>query len=85
MATFHLAAALAGLALVAWTYYRIWLNMAANQQVIQRIVDRVGHIRAERGLDEPPGVKPSEPVLPGSTAARTPGADLGVTGRRTSG
>ncbi len=51
MAPIHLMAGLAGIALVAWTYYAIWLKMAANQDVIERIVAQVGRIRAERGLD----------------------------------
>lgn len=51
MVNVHLLAALAGIALVAWTYYQIWLKMAANQDVIERIVAEVGRIRAERGLD----------------------------------
>lgn len=53
MASVHLAAALGGVALVAWTYYRVWLNIAENQLVIERIVAEVGRIRAERGLDAP--------------------------------
>lgn len=59
MAGVHQVAALAGLCVVAWTYYRAWLNIAANQGVIQRIVTHVGRIRAERGLDEPaPALSP---------------------------
>jgi hypothetical protein len=53
MAWVHQTAALTGLCIVAWTYYRIWLNMAENQHVIERIVAQVQQIRAERGLDEP--------------------------------
>jgi hypothetical protein len=49
----HQIAALVGFCIVAWTYYRIWLNMADNQEVIARIVAQVQRIRAERGLDEP--------------------------------
>jgi hypothetical protein len=55
----HLAAALAGVCLVAWTYFRIWNNMAANQEIIERIVAQVGRIRAERGLDKTPESEPS--------------------------
>jgi hypothetical protein len=51
MAGVHQLAALAGLCLIAWTYYRAWLNIAANQDVIARIVSQVQQIRAERGLD----------------------------------
>jgi len=53
MTDYHLAAAFAGLAFIAWTYYRAWLNIAANQAVIQDIVDQVTQIRADRGLDQP--------------------------------
>jgi hypothetical protein len=52
MASVHQMAALAGLCLVALTYYRAWLNIAANQDVIARIIAQVGRIRSERGLDE---------------------------------
>jgi MFS family permease len=47
----HLAAAFGGLCLIAWTYYRAWLNIADNQRVIERIVAQVRQIREERGLD----------------------------------
>jgi len=53
MAVVHQAAALAGLCIIAWTYYQVWLNIAANQDVIGRIVAQVERIRAERGLDGP--------------------------------
>lgn len=53
MAGIHQLAALGGLCMVAWTYYRAWLNIVANQDVIARIVAQVQRIRAERGLDEP--------------------------------
>lgn len=61
MAAVHLAAALAGFCLVGWTYYRAWLNIGAQQQVIQRIVGQVQRIRAELGLDDAP--------TPGAVAA----------------
>lgn len=57
--TYHLAAAWAGLCLVGWTYYRAWLNIVANQSVIERIVGQVQEIRWDRGLDEPAGAKAS--------------------------
>ena len=50
-ATIHLGGAFAGLAFIAWTYYRAWLNIVANQGVIKQIVDAVAVIRRERGLD----------------------------------
>jgi hypothetical protein len=61
MATWHLAAAFAGFCIVAWTYFRAWLNVAQQQAVITRIVEQVGRIRAEMGLDEAP--------TPGAVAA----------------
>lgn len=58
MAGVHQIAAWAGLCFVAWTYWRVWLAIDANQAVIYRIVAQVGRIRAERGLDgEPPGAE----------------------------
>ncbi len=51
MVSVHLAAALAGLALVGWTFLRAWLNIQDNQAVIQKILDDVEQIREERGLD----------------------------------
>jgi hypothetical protein len=54
MAPVHQIAALVGFCIVAWTYFQVWLNMAANQDVIARIVSQVQRIRAERGLDAPP-------------------------------
>ena len=54
MANVHLAAALAGLALVGWTYLRAWSNILDNQAVIQKILDDVQQIRRERGLDTDP-------------------------------
>lgn len=54
MASTHLAAALAGLAVVGWTYFRVWLHIVANQAVIQRVVDSVREVRQERGLDAEP-------------------------------
>lgn len=50
-AVYHLAAALAGLCLIGWTYFKAWINIAANQAVIERIVTQVQRIRRERGLD----------------------------------
>ena len=51
MADYHLAAAFLGMTLVAWTYFRAWTNIVANQEVIETIVDMVAQIRRERGLD----------------------------------
>ena len=54
MADWHLAASFAGFCVVAWTYYRAWLNVAAQQGVIERIVAQVQRIRQEMGLDAEP-------------------------------
>jgi hypothetical protein len=67
-AQIHLVAAFLGLTLIAWTYYRAWLNIVENQAVIQKIVDAVAAIRKERGLDTPdtqPTTTP-EPSIPDS-------------------
>ncbi|NOZ39408.1 MAG: hypothetical protein GXP24_04180 [Planctomycetes bacterium] len=53
-ASIHLGGAFLGLAFIAWTYYRAWLNIVANQSVIQEIVEAVAVIRRERGLDTEP-------------------------------
>jgi hypothetical protein len=54
MANWHLMAAFAGLAFIAWTYFQAWQNIAENQLVIQDIVAKVASIRRERGLDVEP-------------------------------
>jgi hypothetical protein len=61
MATWHLAAAFGGLAIVGWTYYQAWINIAAQQRVIERIVAQVQRIRQELGLDDA-----EEPVAAGA-------------------
>ncbi|MCH2115812.1 MAG: hypothetical protein MK171_12990 [Pirellulales bacterium] len=47
----HNMAALVGLAVIAWTYFQVWINIVAHQGVIQAIVDAVALLRRERGLD----------------------------------
>ena len=64
----HLAAALAGLCIIAWTYYRAWLNIADNQRVIERIVAQVQQIRAERGLDDPAPLETADSAVGGVVA-----------------
>jgi hypothetical protein len=58
MANWHLVAAFAGLAFIAWTYFQAWQNIAENQLVIQDIVAKVASIRRERGLDVEPTPEP---------------------------
>jgi hypothetical protein len=71
MADVHLMAAWAGLCLVAWTYYRAWKNIAANQAVIQSIVAQVATIRAARGLDVPRGTSaPRQAAAAGADYAK---------------
>ena len=50
--TSHLAAALAGLAVVAWAFFVEWNNIFANHGVISDILAEVKRIRAEHGLDD---------------------------------
>lgn len=52
-ANVHLVGALAGICLIGWTYYRAWLNINANQAVIDSLVAQVQKIRDARGLAEP--------------------------------
>jgi hypothetical protein len=52
MSEYHLAASLTGFCVVAWTYYRAWLNIASQQVVIVHVVGQVQRIRRENGLDD---------------------------------
>jgi hypothetical protein len=47
----HLLAALAGWALVAWTYWAAWSHVVANQAIIDAVMTEVARVRQERGLD----------------------------------
>ena len=47
----HLLGALAGAALIAWVFYIQWTNIAANGQLVDRIMGEVKRIRIERGLE----------------------------------
>lgn len=49
---YHLAAALAGTALIGYCFYMLWTKINDNQDVIQAVMDDVKQIRTERGLDE---------------------------------
>lgn len=48
----HLFAALGGMAFIGWTYYLAWNYVAANQRVIQRVLQQVAKVRDQRGLSE---------------------------------
>jgi hypothetical protein len=59
---FHLAAALGGSALIAWTYFAGWQYVGRNHAIIEGIVAQVGKIRRERGLE--PATIPAGPLTP---------------------
>ena len=64
-AIYHLSAALAGVALIAWTYFAAWQYVWQNHTIIQEIVAEVAQIRHERGLepiDEPREIGHFSPV-----------------------
>jgi hypothetical protein len=48
---YHFSAALAGVAVIAWSYYAAWQYVWRNHTIIQEIVAEVGEIRRERGLE----------------------------------
>jgi len=52
MASVHLVSVFAGLSLVCWTYFRVWLNIGENQLIIEEILRMVQAVRQERGLDQ---------------------------------
>ena len=52
-AEWHLVGALVGILLIVWTYVVAWNNILANHAIIQQLVDEVGRIRRQRGLDVP--------------------------------
>jgi hypothetical protein len=47
----HLAGSLVGLAFIAWCFYRQWLNLVANHQVIDEVQAEVRRIRLDKGLE----------------------------------
>lgn len=51
----HLAAAIFGTAVIAWSYWVSYQYVAANHAIIERIVADVSRIRREKGLDLQPG------------------------------
>jgi hypothetical protein len=52
MANVHLISVFLGLTFVCWSYFRVWLNMGENQEIIEEILGMVRSIRQERGLDQ---------------------------------
>jgi hypothetical protein len=49
--TVHLVAASLGLIYVAMSFYFTWNNVAAHHALIDEIVEQVGRIRQEKGLE----------------------------------
>jgi hypothetical protein len=47
----HLAGSLAGLAFIAWCFYRQSVNLVANHQIIEDVQTEVRRIRLEKGLE----------------------------------
>jgi len=52
MASVHLVSVFLGLTFVCWSYFRVWLNMGENQEIIEEVLGMVRSIRHERGLDQ---------------------------------
>lgn len=50
MGTFHLFAALAGVAFIGWSYLCQWNNIYSNYVLISEIMREVQRVRGERGL-----------------------------------
>jgi len=48
---YHFSAAMAGVAVIAWTYFAAWQYVGLNHTIIQQIVAEVGEIRRQRGLE----------------------------------
>jgi hypothetical protein len=46
-APWHLAGALGGIVLIAWTYFAAWNNIVANQSIINKLVADVAEIRGD--------------------------------------
>jgi hypothetical protein len=51
---FHLAAAIGGTLVIAWTYFAGWQYIGANQAIIHQLVSEVGQIRRAKGLEPVP-------------------------------
>jgi hypothetical protein len=52
-ADWHLWGAIAGIVMIAWTYFAAWNNVVANQAIINKLVEDVAEIRRARALDRP--------------------------------
>jgi hypothetical protein len=51
LTVYHLASALAGIAVIAWTFFHGWQSVVANQRLINQVTDAVACERKRRGLD----------------------------------
>lgn len=58
-ADYHLIGAISGIVFIVWTYFLTWSNIVANQAIITGLVNEVGRVRKERGLDMDQAVKES--------------------------
>ena len=47
----HLAGAMSGIALIAWTYIAAWNNILAQHAIIQDLVAQVAEVRKKQGLN----------------------------------
>lgn len=59
-ANYHLAGALIGIAIIIGTYFFAWQYIVAHHAIIRQMVDAVGQIRRERGLDTEVGRSPQK-------------------------
>lgn len=62
---YHLSAACAGVAFIAWTYFAAWQYVWHQHAIIQQIVAEVDKIRREKGLepiDQPGEIRHFSPV-----------------------
>ena len=50
-AEWHLAAAILGIAFIAWTFVIAWNNVLANNTIIERLVAEVARVRRQRGQE----------------------------------
>jgi hypothetical protein len=50
-AYWHLIGACLGIVFIAWTYLVGWNNIIAHHAILEQLVDEVGRVRRERGLD----------------------------------
>jgi hypothetical protein len=65
-AGWHLAAAVVGIAFIAWTFVIAWNNVLANHTIIERLVSEVAQVRRQRGQEASGQAK----QLPASKASR---------------